>query len=350
MGEAVLLTFQASNSCRSRHTAFAALAVLAAAFPAGALAEDSKPGVAIEQVEERVVAARVDGHPIYVDEVQRRIARVVGDRKIEPEARPALEAETLSHLVDRQLAIRFLQRRNLAASEQDLEAEMDKLERQLAQQEVTLEEFLNRTGQSRDSLKENYRWELSWRRYLERNLNEENLQRFFQRHQREFDGTELRVAHILFKPAKEYDRDALKKTLEIAEEVRTAIAGGKLTFAEAAKKHSVSPTAAEGGDIGFIGRRGPMPEPFSAAAFALNEGEVTPPVVTSFGVHLIQLLEAKPGQGTWKDSRRDLEQAVTAYLFAWVANQQRPHSHVEYTDALPHFKPATKQLADESSN
>jgi parvulin-like peptidyl-prolyl isomerase len=323
--------------------------VLLALVPLGACAigraDEAAPGSPSHPAE-RTVAARVDGAPIYVEEVQSRIERVLGQRHVEPEARPALEAETLGHLVDRQLVLRFLQRRNLAASEQDLEAEVSSLERRLGQQSITLDEFLQRTGQSRESLKESYRWELSWRRYLERNRTQENLQRYFDRHRREFDGTEIRVAHILLKPARPKDRDALQQTLQAAEEIRAAVVEGTLSFAEAAKKHSASPTASEGGDIGFIGRRGPMPEPFSAAAFALQEGEVSEPVVTSFGVHLIQALETKPGKAAWSDVRDELEQVVNAYLFAWVAAQQRPHSQIEYTGALPHFRPGTKQLAE----
>jgi parvulin-like peptidyl-prolyl isomerase len=312
--------------------------VLAVAIADPAVAEDSVPS-------ERVVAARVDGEPIYVHEVQRRIERALGRREITPEARPVLEAETLEQLVNRRLILQFLTRRNLAATEQDLEAEVSRIERQLAQQELTLEEYLQRTGQTRDDLLQALRWEKSWGRYLERQLSEANLKRFFESRRREFDGTELRVAHILIKPAAEDDPEALAAAVQQAEQIRSEIAGGKTTFAEAARRHSASRTAAEGGDIGFIRRREPMPEPFSKAAFALQASETSPPVVTPFGVHLIQLLETKPGDKTWREVRGELEQAVTRYLFDWAAGQQRPHSQIEYTGAAPHFQPGTRKLA-----
>jgi parvulin-like peptidyl-prolyl isomerase len=295
---------------------------------------------------DRVVAAQVDGRPIYVDEVRRRMERVLGKRKIEPEARPVLEAETLAHLVDRRLILRFLEKAKLAATEQDLDAEVQRIERQLGQQGATLDEYLQRTRQTHGDLKESLRWEVSWRTYLEKHLTDENLQKYFERRRREFDGTELRVAHLLLKPSQEQDAAALAATLEQAEELRASIVSGTITFAEAAKKHSISPTADQGGDIGWIGRKAPMPEPFSQAAFALKAGELSEPVVTPFGVHLIQVLEIKPGQKTWKDVRGELERAVTAYLFGWVADQQRPHAQVEYTGALPHFQPGTKRLAE----
>ncbi|MBW3596141.1 MAG: peptidylprolyl isomerase [Planctomycetes bacterium] len=306
-----------------------------------AMAEDLSAAIASA---DRIAAARVDGAPIYVHEVQRLIERVLGRRKVTPEARPVLEAETLEQLVKRRLILKFLEKRNLAASREDLEAEVSRIKRQLAQQGTTLEEYLQRTGQTRGDLEQTLLWEQTWRRYLERNLSEENLERYFQSRRREFDGTELRVAHILIKPAVADDPESLTAAVQQAEQIRGQIAAGAVDFAAAAREHSASPTAEQGGDIGFLGRKAPMPEPFSKAAFALKPGEVSPPVVTPFGAHLIQVLEAKPGDKTWRDVRGELEQAVTQYLFDWVATQQRPHSQVEYTGAAPHFEPGTKKL------
>ncbi len=313
-------------------------------FASLALADDPSPANAAPQAE-RVVAARVDGRPVYVHEVQGRIERVLGSRTIEPDARPVLEAETLAQLVNRRLIVRFLEKQQVAATQQELGAEISRIERQLAQQNVTLEQYLQRTGQTREDLQATLRWELTWRRYLERHLTDVNLQKFFAQRRHEFDGTELRVAHLLLKPAAENDAAALAATLEQAETIRKEILAGQTTFAEAARKHSISPTADHGGDIGFLGRRGPMPEPFSQAAFSLKKGEISEPVVTPFGVHLIQVLEVKPGKKSWSDARGELERAVTAYLFEWVADQQRAQSQVEYTGALPHFKPGTRVLA-----
>ncbi len=321
-------------------------ACVAGVLGAAPVLADEAASIDAAPADERVVAARVDGRPVYAHEVQRRIARVLGSRKIAPDARPVLEAETLDQLIDRRLIIRYLEKQKQAATPQELEAEIARIERQLAQQNVTLEQYLERTQQTREDLLETLRWELTWRRYLERHLTDANLEKYFERHRREFDGTELRVAHLLLKPAVEDDAAALEQTLQKAESLRAAILAGQKTFAEAAKEHSISPTAEQGGDIGWIGRHGPMPEPFSQAAFALEVGEVSEPVVTPFGVHLIQVLEVKPGEKTWSQVRGELERAVVAYLFEWVAGQQRPHSQVEYTGALPYFKPGTRILAE----
>ena len=107
------------------------------------------------------------------------------------------------------------------------------------------------------------------------------------------------------------------------------IQSSELTFADAAKQYSQTPTAASGGDIGYISRHQPMPEPFSRAAFALDKGQMSPPVASPAGVHLIQCLDVKPGEKTWQHARAELERAVTQYLFQWVADQERPGATIE---------------------
>ena len=73
-----------------------------------------------------------------------------------------------------------------------------------------------------------------------------------------------------------------------------------------------------------------MPEDFSQAAFALKTGEISEPIVTSFGVHLITVLEEKPGTKTWRDVESELRPAVTLYLFRWIADKERPTAKIEY--------------------
>lgn len=87
---------------------------------------------------------------------------------------------------------------------------------------------------------------------------------------------EVRASHILVKT-----EDEAKSLLE---EIRA----GK-SFAEAAEEVSLCPSGQNGGDLGFFGK-GMMVKPFEDAAFAMeNIGEVSEPVQTQFGWHLIQL-------------------------------------------------------------
>ena len=88
---------------------------------------------------------------------------------------------------------------------------------------------------------------------------------------------EVRASHVLV------------KTEDEAKKLREDINAGKISFEDAARQISHCPSGHEGGDLGFF-KRGVMVKPFEDAAFAMKEiGEVSEPVETQFGWHLIQL-------------------------------------------------------------
>ena len=83
--------------------------------------------------------------------------------------------------------------------------------------------------------------------------------------------------------------NVLVKTEDEAKKLREDINAGKISFEDAARQISLCPSGHEGGDLGFF-KRGVMVKPFEDAAFAMKEiGEVSEPVETQFGWHLIQL-------------------------------------------------------------
>ncbi|KKB08274.1 hypothetical protein VE26_12875 [Devosia chinhatensis] len=91
---------------------------------------------------------------------------------------------------------------------------------------------------------------------------------------------EVRASHILV------------ETEERANELKTEIDNGA-DFAELARENSIDPGAANGGDLGFFGQ-GMMVQPFEEAAFALAEpGDVSAPVQSQFGWHIIKLEEKR---------------------------------------------------------
>lgn len=82
-----------------------------------------------------------------------------------------------------------------------------------------------------------------------------------------------------------YGRHLLVPSEEAARAAMAEIAGGK-PFAEVAAAVSVGPSKSEGGDLGYF-VRGDMVPAFSDVAFALKDGEVSEPVKTKFGWHVI---------------------------------------------------------------
>ncbi|GAB3231545.1 peptidylprolyl isomerase [Algoriphagus aestuariicola] len=71
------------------------------------------------------------------------------------------------------------------------------------------------------------------------------------------------------------------------------ILDGKADFADLAKRYSEDPgSGAQGGDLGFF-RRGELAPEYESTALGLRQGEISDPVETQFGFHMIQLLEIK---------------------------------------------------------
>jgi len=147
-----------------------------------------------------------------------------------------------------------------------------------------------------------------------------NVQRFRTEEQR-------RASHILItvaKDAKEADRKAAKdKAEKLLEDVRKH----PETFADVAKKNSQDPgSAAQGGDLGFMGR-GALVKPFEDAMYALKDGQISDLVETDYGYHIIKLTGIKPA------ATQPLE-AVRPELEAELKKQLAAKKYAEQADAF----------------
>ncbi len=118
---------------------------------------------------------------------------------------------------------------------------------------------------------------------------------------------ELRCAHIMIRPdeAKGGPEEARTKIEAIAAEIATGA-----DFAELARQHSADQSSrAKGGELPWFGT-GRMVESFEEAAFNLaRDGDVSEPIQTQYGWHIIKRLEYK-APPTFEESKRDLEKRL----------------------------------------
>lgn len=105
----------------------------------------------------------------------------------------------------------------------------------------------------------------------------------------------VRASHLLVKHVGSRNPSSWKEpvitrseaeAMQIIEAYRTQIVGGNADFATAAHTGSDCSSAKRGGDLGVFGR-GQMQKPFEDAAFALRVGELSMPVKTDSGIHII---------------------------------------------------------------
>jgi parvulin-like peptidyl-prolyl isomerase len=323
--------------------AWPGVALLATGWAVGEGAAPGKPGA--EAAPQRgAVVATVGQEPIYAGEVQRLLHKAAGGKEVGPSALPVLQAQVLQEIVDRRLVLAHAGRIKIGPSEQEIDAALAQLKAGLESQRRSLDDFLKQQGIGPADLRRQIAWNLAWEKCLARYVTEDRVKAYFQAHHREFDGTEVSVAHILWKPQADAGQKAIPALVRQAEAIRREIVAGKLSFAEAARRYSTGPSAAVGGELGFIARQGAMVESFARAAFALEPGGVSEPVVTPFGVHLIRVNQVRPGSRQLSEVRKAVEEAMARELMERLAEGQRQYTPVEFTGAGPYFKPGTKEL------
>ncbi|MEO6462011.1 MAG: peptidylprolyl isomerase, partial [Candidatus Eisenbacteria bacterium] len=141
---------------------------------------------------------------------------------------------------------------------------------------------------------------------------------------------EVRIRHILFSS----DRRSAAEAAALARNARGRLARGE-DFATLARELSEDPsTRNQGGDLGFV-QRGQTDPRFEQAAFALDaEAPLSPPVPTTFGVHLLQLVERRGGKPEPFDlvRTRVTEKLITQYGDT-LARQEAERLFAEATDA-----------------
>jgi peptidyl-prolyl cis-trans isomerase D len=122
----------------------------------------------------------------------------------------------------------------------------------------------------------------------------EDLQAYYDKNQSRYGQGEQRHAHhILIAVAAPKDAKADAAALETAKQVLAQLKAGK-TFEELAKKYSADPgSSALGGDLGWADKSAYVPA-FADALFSMKPGQISDPVKTQFGYHIIRLDEIHP--------------------------------------------------------
>lgn len=100
-----------------------------------------------------------------------------------------------------------------------------------------------------------------------------------------------------------------------AQNLSDDINSGKISFEDAAKKHSVDTNSKDkGGDLGYISKGQTVPE-FEQAAYSLKKGKISKPVKTPFGYHLIKVTDSRPKKiPTFEEAKPQIAGAVAMNL------------------------------------
>ncbi|OJT16240.1 peptidylprolyl isomerase [Archangium sp. Cb G35] len=253
------------------------------------------------------VAAVVNRDVIALSEVEKRAApelarlnSAVRDPKQRSEERARVLKMSLNTLIGEKLMESEIRELGLATTESELEAAISDVKRQNnVTDEASFERLLSGEGFTVKTYKDFLRNQMSRMKLVQMKVtpkvkvSEEDLKAAYTQYAKlESGDAEVHARHILVqvdaKAAPEQVEAARKKAQALAEEARKP----GMDFAELAKKKSEGPSASDGGDLGFF-RRGVMVPAFERVAFTLKEGEVSEPVRTQFGWHVLKVEERR---------------------------------------------------------
>ena len=282
------------------------------------------------------VLATVNGSPITRGDFIALVSKSAISRGEEE----SIYSQAIDQLVNQHLLTAFLTRQKLVAPKEKVDAAVEGLKKELEQSGKDLPNVLADAGMTLDEVREQYAVQIRWNEYVNQMATEAELKKFYAQNKDLFDRAQVKVSHLLIGIEPDASAADKAKAKAKAEAVRAEIEAGKLSFAQAADKYSQDPnkTEGDGGDIGFILRDTLPSEKFTHAAFALKKNEISQPVETEFGYHLIQTtdrLEGKP---------LDLERQRPLVVNRYAVNLQKTIIEAERKSAKLDVKPMPKDL------
>lgn len=123
--------------------------------------------------------------------------------------------------------------------------------------------------------------------------------------------TQQRSRHILLRTSPEHP---VREQLDRMNDIRKKIVEGQTSFAQMARQYSEDGSGARGGDLGWAAPGQFVPE-FEKALTALQPGQISEPVVSRYGVHLIQLMERREVQLNDQQKREAARQVLRERRF-----------------------------------
>jgi peptidyl-prolyl cis-trans isomerase SurA len=265
-----------------------------------------------QELIDRVVAL-IDDEAIFQSDVETAVRQYMfqrGSTSIKPEERDALYKEALQTLIDDRLVIAQAARLGIDVPFSDVEAQVNKTleeNRKALGGDDAFERQLVAEGLTLEDLKKLYRTQLRNRMLVERVLQkdmkrqqgevtEEELRDFYDRNKDKIpprpEVVHLKTIFVGFESSSKAVAAARAK----AEALRMRVINGE-DFGELAKKESEDPSAALGGDLGWV-RPQDLREPaFAKAVESMDIGQVSPPVLTVYGYHIIEVMDKRRESG-----------------------------------------------------
>ena len=307
---------------------------LCLAAPATILAADKKKPAAPAPTEAAPAAkssvtlpdtvAVVDGTDIKKDELEKAFANLLAARKMSPDAIPAEQRLQGYRMVLDEIIIDKLLAKKSAdtkVTDDEVNAQWNRIKGNFGSEEE-LKKQVELAGETIDKVKKGLRDRLAEEHWIDSqvgdkvNVTDAEAEDFYKKHPEAFKTPEeVRASHILVKVDKDAKPEVVEEKKKAAQAIADRVKKGE-DFGKLAQEVSEDPSAKENkGDLDFFRKEAMVPE-FSNAAFAMKKGEISDPVRSDFGFHVIKVTDRKDAETV------TLEKAKPQ-LLAFLKNQKK---------------------------
>jgi peptidyl-prolyl cis-trans isomerase SurA len=258
------------------------------------------------------------------------------------------QAKLLEDLIEEKLLIQVADKAGITVTENEVNTALEEIKkRNKISDDAKFREAVTREGQSWEQFLDDIRKQIKVVRLVNREVrsrvtvDEAEVRDYYEKNKNSSGSPQekVKVRHILFSvpewASQQMDENAKKK----AEEVLAKIKGG-LDFAEAARLYSDDPSKERGGDLGVVSK-GHMINPLDEVIFSLKPGEVSQPVRSSLGYHLIKVEEKVDVEAealeTAKEQIRNLlfQQKVESLYKDWI-KKLKSEAYIEIKEEALH--------------
>jgi len=288
-------------------------------------------GLGRGEVIDRIVAT-IDGEPITTLELRRYAA----ERGVERlEERKLLDGLVTDRLLDREVAAL-----GIAARDEEIDRYIEQIKLRNGMDDDRFRDALAAQGLTVASYRGRVKAEIEKSQLVNReirqrvNVSPQEIERYYQAHLEDYATSErVRVRDIFFPVGASADDAEIAHVRDKAEEVRQLARNGR-DFAALARQFSEGPGAENGGEIGTF-TRGQMESALEEAAFHLKPGEVSEPVRTAAGFHLLRIEQDVAAGHKSLDEVRDTiretlyNDALEERFQQWLSRDLRERHHVE---------------------
>jgi peptidyl-prolyl cis-trans isomerase C len=284
------------------------------------------PGSGAMRRDTSAVLVTVNGTPI----TQNQLTLYRFLHKLPREGSAASRKVDLEQLVENELMRQFLADRRAEVDPKRLAAAVKAAKEQLKRDKRDPDKLFQSPSLLDGLLRRELSLPMAWQIHLGRVLTPQAIRDEYDRHRSELDGTEVRASQIFLKLPATADAAQVKAAEEKLAKLRAEIIAGKISFADAARRDSEAPSAAEGGDVGWFAFRGKMPPEICRVVFGLKVGEVSAPFRTKFGMHLYTVTQIRPGNLNLEDVRTSVIGRFSRKLWEQFVAQMRETAKIDW--------------------